>query len=64
MENTDFPLNFVIFVLQNPGFNKWKAWYTSVFEVEKKTETNVFELSRYCGEWIPYYFCLKNKASW
>lgn len=36
MENTDFPLNFVIFVLQNPGFNKWKAWYTSVFEVEKR----------------------------
>lgn len=36
MENTDFPLNFVIFVLQNPGFNKWKASYTSVFEVEKK----------------------------
>lgn len=36
MENTDFPLNFVIFVLQNPGFNKWKASYTSVFEVEKR----------------------------
>lgn len=63
MENTDFPLNFKLYLYFKTQVSINGKLDTLVFEVEKKTETNVFELPRYCGEWIPYYFCLKNKAS-